>query len=78
MVQSGGLPFGFNSTRPSRFGIIDKRQPQGSTQPAKARWFELDPMQIFHTINAWQEGPLVRLFTCYMPTVRLWFRVPES
>ena len=70
MVKSGGLPFGFNSNRPSRFGIIDKRQPLGSTCPAKARWFELEPMQIFHTINAWQEGPLVRLFTCYMPRVR--------
>ena len=71
MVQSGGLPFWFNKDRPSRFGIIDKRQPKGSTQPAKARWFELEPMQIFHTINAWQEGPVVRLFTCYMPSVWL-------
>ena len=47
-----------------------RRQPRGSRKEAKAHWFELEPLTIFHTINAWQEGPLVRLFTCYLPKVR--------
>ena len=33
------------------------------------RWFELEPMSIFHTINAWQEGDLIRMYTCYTPQV---------
>ena len=33
-------------------------------------WFELEPMSIFHTINAWQEGDVIRMYTCYTPQVR--------
>ena len=34
------------------------------------RWFDLPAMQIFHTINAWQEGNRIKFFTCYLPGVR--------
>ena len=60
---------------------VCRRQPAGSRTEARARWFELPALQIFHTINAWQEGPLVRLFTCYLPKVRppwLWVCAPRS
>ena len=70
MVRQDTLPFVFNGARPSRFGVIDKRQPKGSREPAHVHhWFELEPMSIFHTLNAWQEGPLIRMYTCYTPQV---------
>ena len=40
-------------------------------EPAQVhQWFELEPMSIFHTINAWQEGDLIRMYTCYTPQAR--------
>ena len=35
------------------------------------RWFEVPAMQIFHSINAWQEGSTIKLYTCYMTGVSI-------
>ena len=46
--QLHGLPpVSFNSSKPSRFGVFPRRQPE------QVRWFETDASCIFHTANTW-------------------------
>jgi hypothetical protein len=58
MVKSGGLPFVFDKSRPTRFGVLPKK----ATSPDGIRWFEAPPAVIFHVANAWQEGDLLKLY----------------
>ncbi|TKA62079.1 hypothetical protein B0A55_11614 [Friedmanniomyces simplex] len=53
MNQLRGLPpVSYDSSRPSRFGVFPRRQPE------KVRWFETDASCIFHTANTW-DTPLI-------------------
>lgn len=61
IVKEGSLPFHFDKSRKSRFGIM----PRYATNEDAIRWFELPAMVIFHTANAWQEGDsIVKLAAC--------------
>mmetsp|Transcript_13987 Transcript_13987/g.42222 ORF Transcript_13987/g.42222 Transcript_13987/m.42222 type:complete len:538 (+) Transcript_13987:324-1937(+) len=61
MVKMGTLPFHFDKSQPARFGLL----PRYSDSEAGIRWFQLPALMIFHTANAWQEGPnVVKLAAC--------------
>jgi carotenoid cleavage dioxygenase len=61
IVKNGTLPFHFDKSRPSRFGLM----PRYAKSEDAIKWFELPAMVIFHTANAWQEGPhIVKLAAC--------------
>lgn len=50
MLQvKGKPPVSYDSSKPSRFGVFPRRQPE------KVRWFETDASCIFHTANSWDE-----------------------
>lgn len=66
MVTGGGLPFVFNKSRNARFGLLRR----DATDASGIQWFEVDkPLMIFHTANAWQEGPVVKLYACTFENV---------
>ena len=70
MVREKGLPFKTNYQRNARIGILPKRPQHTSVKGTNIQWFELSqPLVIFHTVNAWQEGDIVRLFTCFYDKV---------
>lgn len=60
MVTKGMLPFEFDKSRPTRFGLL----PKNATSPEELRWFEAPPAVMFHTAAAWQEGHVIKLYTC--------------
>lgn len=61
IVKNGELPFFFDKSINSRFGVM----PRMAEDESAIKWFELPPMTIFHTANAWQEGPdIVKLAAC--------------
>lgn len=43
-------PLSYDSTKPSRFGVFPRRQPDNVT------WFETDACCIFHTANTWDDS----------------------
>ncbi len=68
IVKKGTLPFHFDKSRPSRFGLM----PRYAKSEDAIKWFELPAMMIFHTANAWQEGPdIVKLAACTFDEVGL-------
>lgn len=62
MVKKGSVPFHFDKTRPTRFGVL----PRYASDASAIRWFEApgEGFMIFHVSNAWQEGSLVKLYVC--------------
>jgi carotenoid cleavage dioxygenase len=68
MVTEDRLPFVFDASRGSRFGLLPRRAEGAST-----RWFALPSCMIFHSLAAWEEegGALVRLFACRMDSFEL-------
>lgn len=61
IVKNGTLPFHFDTSRPSRFGLL----PRYADDESGIRWFDTPAQMIFHTANAWQEGPnIVKLVAC--------------
>ena len=48
-MVSKGIPFSFNESRPSRFGIMPR---YGTSKDIV--WFEDDPCFVFHTLNAYE------------------------
>jgi carotenoid cleavage dioxygenase-like enzyme len=56
MVRHGGMPFSTDHSRPSRIGLLPRREPS-----CGVRWFPVDPFVFFHTATAWEEGPLVHV-----------------
>lgn len=46
---TGKPPVAYDSSRPSRFGVFPRRQPE------QVRWFETDASCIFHTANTWDD-----------------------
>lgn len=76
MVKEGALPFSMNYKRNARIGVIPKRLQGVASKDVKVRWFELDqPLAIFHTVNAWQEGDSIHLFACIYDKVWCLFYV---
>nr|OQO32309.1 hypothetical protein B0A51_00368 [Rachicladosporium sp. CCFEE 5018] len=45
----GKPPVSYDSSKPSRFGVFPRREPE------KATWFETDACCIFHTANSWDD-----------------------
>ncbi len=52
------MPFFFNSSRASRFGLI----PRNSTDESSTRWFTAKACFVFHVLNSWEEGDEVLLY----------------
>ncbi|CAI5476182.1 unnamed protein product [Closterium sp. Yama58-4] len=50
-VINNKMPFLWNPDRLARFGVL----PRYAESEAEMRWFELPPLFIFHTVNAWEE-----------------------
>ncbi|CAI5479820.1 unnamed protein product [Closterium sp. Yama58-4] len=50
-VINNKMPFLWNPDRPARFGVL----PRYAESEGEMRWFELPPLFIFHTVNAWEE-----------------------
>lgn len=48
--RGGNFPYGWSESYGARVGL----KPRNSAGPT--RWFEVDPMYIFHTLGAWEEG----------------------
>ena len=66
MVKSKTLPFVFDNTLPTRFGIL----PRYATSEDAIKWFEVPAVMMFHVANAWQEGSTVKLYSCCFDQVR--------
>lgn len=49
-----GLPYLFDRSHQCRIGVIDRSATTGT-----ARWFDIEPCFVFHTINAHQDGPII-------------------
>ncbi|KAJ9507854.1 hypothetical protein QJQ45_021212 [Haematococcus lacustris] len=62
MIKQNSLPIVYKSELPARLGLV----PHGSSSPEDAQWFELPSFMAFHVANAWEEGPLVKLYVCAM------------
>ncbi len=60
MIKKRTLPFVFDSSLPTRFGIL----PRYAENEDAIRWFEVPAVMMFHVANAWQEGNEVKLFSC--------------
>lgn len=70
MVMHNRIPFTTNQKRNCRLGVLPKRPHLTPDKKCDVRWFELDsPLVILHTINAWEEGDTIRLFTCFFDKV---------
>lgn len=50
----GTLPYSWDQDYPARLGLVPR---EGSG--ADARWFDIDPCFIFHTLNAYEDGDTV-------------------
>ena len=67
MVKKRTLPFVYDDSQPTRFGIL----PRYAQNEDAMRWFEVPAVMMFHVANAWQEGNQVKLFSCCFDQVRL-------
>lgn len=65
-LHQGQLPFQFERSHPSRFGILP-RHGDNST----IRWFTVPPCYVLHTLNAYEEGDEVVLIAGRMDTINL-------
>jgi len=67
MVRYDRLPFVFAPEHGARIGLLPRRA--GGDE---VRWFDLpSACMVFHTVGAWDDGSLVRLFACRMPAFSL-------
>ena len=57
--RAGRYKLTFDSSLPSRFGVIPRRGA-----PGDIRWFEAKPCYIYHVVNAWEEGDEIVLDVC--------------
>lgn len=58
-LARGKVKLGFYPDTPSRFGLI----PRFGTNE-DIRWFDAEPMFMYHTVNAWESGDEVVLVGC--------------
>jgi carotenoid cleavage dioxygenase-like enzyme len=57
-VKTGGEVFVFERERATRFGVMPRNAKSGK----EVRWYEMESMFAFHVANAWQEGPVIKLY----------------
>ncbi|MEC4986303.1 MAG: carotenoid oxygenase family protein [Oscillatoria sp. PMC 1068.18] len=67
-MYQGKLPLGFDSSRPSRFGILPRHGDH-----TNIRWFSADPCYVLHCVNAYEDGAEIVLTACRMPAINLLF-----
>ncbi|KAL3133697.1 hypothetical protein ABBQ32_008196 [Trebouxia sp. C0010 RCD-2024] len=60
MVKSKTLPFVFDNTLPTCFGVL----PRYAKSEDAIKWFEVPAVMMFHVANAWQQGSTVKLYSC--------------
>jgi len=61
--RAGRHKIRFNSSLPTRFGVIPRHGAGDSI-----RWFEFSPCFLYHVVNSWEEGDEVVMVACrYMP-----------
>lgn len=60
MVKKRTLPFVFDSSLPTRFGVL----PRYAENEDAMQWFEVPAVMMFHVANAWQEGNQIKLVSC--------------
>jgi carotenoid cleavage dioxygenase len=53
------LPYAWNPSHRARVGLLPR---EGATR--EARWFEVDPCWVFHTLNAYDDGDRVVVDVC--------------
>jgi carotenoid cleavage dioxygenase-like enzyme len=59
LAIQGTMPFQWSDDYPARMGLI----PRTGTN-ADAKWFDVDPCYVFHTLNAYDDGDDVVLDAC--------------
>eukprot|EP00884_Botryococcus_braunii_P002267 jgi/Botrbrau1/12040/Bobra.0293s0016.1 len=57
-LKEGKDPFMFDKTRSTRFGVMRRDAKSGK----ELQWYEMESMFAFHVANAWQEGPIIKLY----------------
>ena len=67
MVKQNSLPFTVDSEQPMLFGMV----PRSATSQDEIQWFEMPSGTVFHTVNAWEKGDLIELYTCCSDTIDL-------
>eukprot|EP01125_Pyxidicula_operculata_P016760 TRINITY_DN5795_c0_g2_i1.p1 TRINITY_DN5795_c0_g2~~TRINITY_DN5795_c0_g2_i1.p1 ORF type:complete len:530 (-),score=99.41 TRINITY_DN5795_c0_g2_i1:45-1481(-) len=67
MIEKNELPFIFNDSRPSRFGIF----PRNANNNNQIKWFEAKPCYVFHVLNSWEEGDEIVLIAARSDTQSL-------
>ena len=60
MIKQNTLPFIFDTSLPTRFGVL----PRYAKDESAIKWFEVPAVMMFHVANAWQEGDVIKLYTC--------------
>lgn len=66
----GTVPFALDKTRPARIGLMSRSAlATPNSMVADVQWFEIPPTMIFHTVAAWEEGSVVKLYACSMNAV---------
>jgi len=50
----------------ARIGVLDRY----ATNADKIKWFRIPPCYVFHTVNAWEEGNTIVLFSCRMEEIQ--------
>jgi carotenoid cleavage dioxygenase len=51
-AEHSGIPYGWNDAQPARIGVMP-RGPQGA---AKIRWFSIEPGNMLHAANAYEDA----------------------
>lgn len=57
-MKEGGSAFVFDKKRGTRFGVMRRDAKSGK----EVQWYEMESMFAFHMANAWQEGPVIKLY----------------
>ncbi|MEV6770278.1 carotenoid oxygenase family protein [Nocardia sp. NPDC051030] len=50
--EHSGIPYGWNDQQPARIGVM----PRGPEGPASIRWFSIEPGNMLHAANAYEDG----------------------
>jgi carotenoid cleavage dioxygenase len=67
MVKENALPFTVDDTKPMLIGIL----PRSATSQDAITWFEMPSGAVFHTLNAWENGDIIELYTCCSDNIDL-------
>ena len=62
-LLSTGIPFKFDRDAGARLGVMPRN---GSN--ADVRWFEIDPCYVFHPVNAYEDGRLIKMYVSRQPS----------